>query len=147
MWLFFPFDVVDYIHFLSDRVSYEAKEMDPQLSVASEDYSSFPTCEPLIFLGGWAMTGLDRVIPRFHPASGYGYFVSRPLPPCDHLTEWVETKGENMSDFRDKGTPVPEFQSGCCTSLKDDIDEGHESIIGESLIATLFHDIVGNDPV
>lgn len=60
----------------------------------------------------------------FHPMSGYGYLASQPLPLYNYPIECVETKDEDMSDFRSKGTLVPEFQSEFCTSLKDDIGAG-----------------------
>lgn len=49
--------------------------MDHQLPVASEDYPSFATYEPLLFLGDGAVTDLDRVILSFHPMSCYDYFA------------------------------------------------------------------------
>lgn len=57
-----------------------------------------------------------------------------------------ETKGEQMSDFRDKGTLVPKFQLGFLMSLDSDIGVGHESIIGKSPTATLLHEMISDDP-
>lgn len=86
------YDVVNYTYFLSDHVCDAVKEMDSQLPVESQDYLSFTAYEPLLFFGAGA--DLGRVISWFHPMSSYGYFSSLLLPPCDHLTEWVETKGD-----------------------------------------------------
>lgn len=49
-----------------------------------------------------------------------------------------------MSDLRGKGTLAPKFQSKFCTSLKNDIRLGQESIIGESSIATLLYVMIGD---
>lgn len=51
-----------------------------------------------------------------------------------------------MSDFRGEATPAPEFQPGFCTNLKDDISRGHEGFASKSPIATLLHDLIGDDP-
>lgn len=85
--------MVDYTHFLSGRVYYVVKDLDPQLPVVPEDYWSFTGYEPLPFLGTrlWL--------------SGYGYFNGQPLTPCDHPTEWIVTKGEDMSNSKGKGIP------------------------------------------
>lgn len=49
-----------------------------------------------------------------------------------------------MSNSEGKGTPMSEFQSEC-TNLKDDIGEGQKGFIGESLIATLVYDMIGDE--
>lgn len=71
--------MVNYTYFFTDRVCEAIKEMDPQLPVSYEDDPSFAVNEPLLFL-----TDLGRVISQFHPISGYSYFTSPPLLPCDH---------------------------------------------------------------
>lgn len=56
----------------------------------------------------------------------------------------VETEGEDMSDFRGKCTPLPEFQSGFWVSPK------YEHRTGEHCWripdATLLHDMISDDP-
>lgn len=83
---------------------------------------------------------------RNHPISGYGYFLAPPLSPWEHPAAWVETRGEEMVDFKGKGIPGSEFQKGYCTSLKYDIISGSESIRGQRPIATLLHDMIGDNP-
>lgn len=51
-----------------------------------------------------------------------------------------------MTDFNDKGHPEPEFQLGICKHLKDDNGLGQESIIAESPITTILHDMIGDYP-
>lgn len=47
-----------------------------------------------------------------------------------------------MADF--KGSPLPKYHSGFCTSLKDDISAEHEDTVGESTIVVLLHDMIGD---
>lgn len=76
----------------------------------------------------------------------YGYITEWPLPACDHPVEWVQTKTEDMVDFKGKGNPTPEYRLRTCHYLNDDIDLGQEGIMVESLIVTLLHDIIAEDP-
>lgn len=48
-----------------------------------------------------------------------------------------------MVDFKDKGNPELEFQLEIYAHLKHDIDLGQESIISESPISTLLHNMIG----
>lgn len=59
----------------------------------------------------------------------------------------MESKGEDKSNFRGKGTLAPEFQLGFCTNLKDDTGRGQEYFATESPIATLLHNMTGDDPI
>lgn len=86
---------------------------------------------PMTYFGSftlWEVTHLwtASAIP---PKSSYGNFARRPLPPCHQPTDWVEIKGGDISNFKGEGIPAPEFQSGFCTTLKDDISVGQESIL------------------
>lgn len=61
-----------------------------------------------------------------------------PLPPYDHPTAWVESRSEEIGDFKGNDTPTPEFQKNYCTSRKEDISMGSKSIRGESSIIPFF---------
>lgn len=80
------------------------------------------------------MTDLGRLVSQSHLIRDYGYFVDWPLRACYHLAKWVQTKAEDIVDFKGKGNPALEFQLGICTHLKNDIDLGQEGIIFKSLI-------------
>lgn len=50
-----------------------------------------------------------------------------------------------MSDFKGNGIPMPEFQQESYTSLENDISIGSERFKGESPIAALLHDMIGDE--
>lgn len=77
--------------------------------VPQVDHTSSVGYELLLFLGAKGVANLRRAILGGYPLSGYGYFASPNLPLYDHPIKWLESKGENMSDFKGKGTPVPKF--------------------------------------
>lgn len=77
--------------------------------------------------------------------SYYGYMADYLLSPCDHLAERVEPNPRPWQTSR-KCNPALEFRLGICTNLKDNIVVGHESIVGESLVATLLYDMIDKDP-
>lgn len=50
-----------------------------------------------------------------------------------------------MADLRSKGSLMPEFRRGSCTSLLNDTNIWSDSLMDESPNATLLHDMIGDD--
>lgn len=63
---------------------------------------------------------------------------------CDHPIEWVQTKPDEMADFKDKGLPMPEYGPGICPYLQDNYALSLAGVIGECQTATTLHNMIGD---
>lgn len=51
-----------------------------------------------------------------------------------------------MVDIKGKGNPGPGYGPRICQHLQDDCGLGQDDVVGESSIATTFHDMIGDSP-
>lgn len=59
----------------------------------------------------------------------YGYLADWPLSACNYPAKCVQTKAEDMTDFRVKGNPEPEYLLGFCKHLQDNYSLGQEGVL------------------
>lgn len=75
---------------------------------------------------------MGRVVLRFLPHEGLRLSWRLDLPTCDHPTEWVQIAAIDMTNFKGKGNPAPEYGPGICQHLHNDYDIGQEGVVVES---------------
>lgn len=68
----------------------------------------------------------------------HGYLGEWVMLACKHLAEWVQTKPVDMTDFRGKSNPTPEYGLGIFQHLQDSYSLGQESIIVIPRLQPLF---------
>lgn len=91
----------------TERIFNTVWRKDSHVLVAPENYPSSTGFEPLLFIEAGGVADWKRTILRNYPLIDYSYFVGPPLPRCDHPTAWVKSRGEEITDFKGNGTPVP----------------------------------------